>query len=128
MIKVSAVYVLMGLLSAGVAVVSGRDRTNPRRFNNAAFWGLYAITFLLGSFLPDFVNGVLVLLMALIAGIGKLGPVPGENNTKAEREESARRLGNRLFIPALAIPIITILGATLLKSVPVGATTLIDPK
>ena len=128
MIRVGAVYVLMGLLSAGVAVVSGRDRSNPRRYNNAAFWGLYAITFLFGSLLPNVVNGVIVLLMALVAGIGKLGPVPAESNTREERALSARRWGNRLFIPALAIPVITIVGATLLKSMPVGATALIDPK
>ena len=128
MITGTFVYVLLGLVSAGVAVVSGRDRTNPRRFNNAAFWGLYAITFLVGPLLPDVVNGVIVLLMAGIAGIGKLGPVPTETNTRQEREVSARRLGNRLFVPALAIPVVTIIGATLLKAVPIGTTTLIDPK
>jgi uncharacterized membrane protein len=127
-IKVGAVYVLMGLLSAGVAVVSGRDRSNPRRYNNAAFWGLYAITFLFGSMLPGVVNGVIVVLMALVAGIGRLGPVPAELNTREERVLSARRWGNRLFIPALAIPVITIVGATFLKSTPIGATPLIDPK
>lgn len=128
MIKVGAVYVLMGLLSAGVASVSGRDRTNPKRYNNAAFWGFYSATFLAGPFLPDVVNGVIVILMALVAGIGKLGPIPAESNTRAEREVSARRWGNRLFIPALAIPVITILGATLLRSIPIGAGALIDPK
>jgi uncharacterized membrane protein len=128
MIKVSAVYLLMGLLSAGVAVVSGRDRANPRRFNNAAFWGLYSITFFFGSLLPDFASGVIVVVMAVVAGIGKLGPIPAESNTKDEREAGARRWGNRLFIPALAIPVITIVGATFLKSVPVGRTTLIDPR
>ena len=128
MIEVSAIYILMGLLSAGVAVVSGRDRSNPKRFNNAAFWGLYAITFLFGSLLPDVVNGTIVLLMALVAGIGKLGPIPAESNTRVEREASSRRWGNRLFIPALAIPVITIIGATVLKDVRVGVISLIDPK
>jgi uncharacterized membrane protein len=128
MIKVSAIYVLMGLLTAGVAVVSGRDRTNPKRYNNAAFWGLYSITFFFGSLLPDVVNGLIVIAMAAVAGIGKLGPIPAETNTRAEREASSRRWGNRLFIPALAIPIITIVGATFFKAVPIGTTTLIDPK
>lgn len=128
MIKVGAVYILLGLVSAGVAIVSGRDRTNPRRYNNAAFWGLYAVTFILGPLLPNVVNGVIVLLMAGVAGIGKLGPVPAESNTREERERSAKRWGNRLFIPALAIPVITIIGATLLKGLPIGSTTLIDPK
>ena len=128
MIKLTAVYILMGLLAAGVAIVSGRDRSNPRRFNNAAFWGLYSITFLVGSLLPDVVNGVIVLLMVLIAGIGKLGPAPAETNTREEREASARKWGNKLFIPALAIPFITIVGAKYLKAVPFGTRTLIDPK
>jgi uncharacterized membrane protein len=128
MIKVSAIYVLMGLLAAGVAIVSGRDRANPRRLNNAAFWGLYAITFLFGSLLPNVVNGVIVLLMVGVAGIGKLGPAPAESNTREEREASARRWGNKLFIPALAIPVITIIGSKYLKTSPVGGTPLIDPK
>ena len=127
MIKLSAVYVLMGLLAAGVAIVSGRDRANPRRFNNAAFWGLYSITFLFGSLLPDVANGIIVLLMVGVAGIGRLGPAPAESNTREEREASARRWGNRLFIPALAIPFITIIGSKYLKTLPIGGRPLIDP-
>ena len=128
MIKLSAIYILMGLMTAGVAIVSGRDRANPRRFNNAAFWGLYSITFLVGSMLPDVVNGVIVILMALVAGIGKLGPAPSEMNSREEREASARRWGNKLFIPALAIPFITIVGSKYLKAVPMGSANLIDPR
>lgn len=128
MIQLSAVYVLMGFLAAGVAVVSGRDRANPRRFNNAAFWGLYAITFLAGSRLPDVINGVIVLSMVAVAGIGKLGPAPAESNTREERDASARRWGNKLFIPALAIPFITIVGAKYFKAVPIGDITLIEPR
>ena len=128
MIGLGAVYVLMGFISGGVAMVNLRDRSNPRRFNNAAFWGLYAVTFFVGGFLPDVVNGVIVLLMAGIAGIGKLGPAPAEVNTRADREASARRWGNKLFVPALAIPVITIVGSKYLKAIPVGDRTLIDPK
>jgi uncharacterized membrane protein len=89
---------------------------------------LYSITFFFGGLLPDVVNGLIVIAMALVAGIGKLGPVPAETNTRAEREASSRRWGNRLFIPALAIPIITIIGATFFKAVPFGSTTLIEPR
>jgi uncharacterized membrane protein len=127
-IKLGAVYILMGLLALGVAIVSGRDRANPRRYNNAAFWGLYAVTFLVGSLLPDVANGIIVLLMVGVAGIGKLGPAPAEMNTREEREASARRWGNKLFIPALAIPAITIIGSKYLKGLPIGSTNLIDPK
>ncbi len=57
-------------MMAGVAIVNARDRSNPRRFNNTAFWGIYAVTFLVGSYLPDMANGFLVIAMALVASIG----------------------------------------------------------
>jgi uncharacterized membrane protein len=100
------VFFLMGLLTGGVAIVSGSDRNNPRRVNNAIFWGIYSLTFFVGQLLPDFANGMLVLVMVAAAGIGKLGPAPAEAH-REEREAGARRWGNRLFIPALALPIIT---------------------
>jgi uncharacterized membrane protein len=110
MIKLEFIYVLMGAMLAGVAVVSARDKSNAKRWNNAVFWAIYSATFLGGSLLPDVVNGALVLVMAVVAGIGKLGLPAGESATKPEREASASRWGNRLFIPALAIPVLTSLG------------------
>ena len=42
MITLEFVYMLMGLMLAGVAIVNLRDRASAKRYNNAAFWGLYA--------------------------------------------------------------------------------------
>ena len=115
MITLEFVYVLMGAMLAGVAIVYARDRTSPRRYNNATFWGAYAITFLFGSHLPDLVNGALVILMVLVAAFRGLGAPPAEATRSAEREASARAWGNRLFIPALTIPAVTLAGTFGLK-------------
>jgi uncharacterized membrane protein len=128
MITLEFVNVLMGLMMAGVAIVNLRDRTSRKRYNNAAFWGLYALTFLAGSYLPNFANGVLVIAMVLVMAIGKLGGPPPESSTRAAREASALRWGNRLFIPALTIPAVTLLGTLLLKRVSLNGTPLVDPK
>jgi uncharacterized membrane protein len=115
-------------MMAGVAIVNWRDRTNPRRFNNTVFWGIYAITFLAGSYLPDILNGSLVIAMALVASIGGLGHGKHEGSGRDERAASARRWGNKLFIPALAIPIITVLGTVIFKRITVYGTPLVDVK
>jgi len=47
-ITLEFVYWIMGLMVAGVAIVNLRDRTNPKRYNNAIFWGLYAASYLVG--------------------------------------------------------------------------------
>jgi uncharacterized membrane protein len=128
MITLEFVNILMGLLMAGIAIVNLRDRSSAKRYNNAAFWGLYAVTFLVGSHLPDLINGLIVIAMVSVMAIGKLGGAPHENTSRAEREQSAARWGNRLFIPALTIPAVTLLGNVWLKRVTVGGAPLVDPK
>ena len=128
MITLELVYMLMGLMMAGVAIVSLRDRTSSKRYVNAAFWGLYAITFLAGSRLPAIVNGWLVIAMVVVMAVGKLGGAPPESTSRAEREASAARWGNRLFIPALAIPAVTLLGTLTFKCLHIGAVPLVDVK
>jgi uncharacterized membrane protein len=126
MIKLEFVYTLMGLMMAGIAIVNVRDTTNPKRYNNAAFWGIYGVTFLFGSYLPNVVNGLLVITMVLIMAIGKLGGAPPERATRAEREASAVRWGNKLFIPALTIPFVTLLGTFVWKRLSFHGIPLVD--
>lgn len=128
MITLEHVYWLTGLMMAGVAVVNSRDSTNPRRFNNTAFWGIYAITFLVGSRLPDLVNGFLVIAMVVVASIRGLGQGKGESASREEREASARRWGNKLFIPALAIPLVTVLGTFVFRKITLNGSALVDVK
>ena len=128
MIGLEFVYMVMGAMLAGVAVASARDASNPRRWRNTAFWGVWAVSFVAGSRLPDVVNGALALALVLVGGVGRLGQSAGESTTRAEREASARRLGNRLFVPALTIPAVTLLGTLTLKSARVGGVPLVDPR
>lgn len=128
MITLEHVYWLTGLMMAGVAIVNWRDRSNPRRFNNTIFWGIYAITFLAGSRLPDLANGFLVIAMVLVASVRGLGQGTKESATREQREESARRWGNQLFVPALAIPIVTVVGTVLFKTITIYGTPVVDVK
>jgi uncharacterized membrane protein len=127
-ITLEHIYWLSGLMMAGVAIVNWRDPSNPRRFNNTAFWGVYAITFLAGSHLPDLVNGFLVIAMVLVASIRGLAQGKQAGSTREQREASARRWGNKLFIPALAIPLITVLGTVIFKGITLRGTPLVDLK
>jgi len=116
LITLEHIYWLMGLLLAGVAIVNARDRSHPRWINNTGFWGLYAITFLVGSKLPDVVSGFIVLGMVAFASVRGLGTSRTESVTQAERDQGAARWGNKLFVIALIIPAVTILGTFLFKS------------
>jgi uncharacterized membrane protein len=126
MIGLEVLYVIGGAFFAAISVLSARDASNPKRWKNTTFWGLFAASFLFGSHLPDLANGLIVIAMVLVAGVGGLGRGEPRTTTPQERAESAARLGNRLFLPALAIPLTALAGTFAFKRPELGG--LIDPK
>ena len=128
MIGLDLVFTLAGLLFAAFALQNLVDRTNPKRFGNAIFWGCYAVTLLFGSRLGDFVNGCLVVVLVIVGGVGGLGRGEPRTTSAEDRRESAARWGNRLFVPALIPPVLTLLAAVLLKDVKIGEMPLFEPK
>jgi uncharacterized membrane protein len=127
-IKLGFVYVLAGLMYAAFAILSAGDRGNRRRVGSALFWGLVALSFLAGDRLGDLGNGFLVLGLALLAGLGGLGRGKPATTSPAERVELAERFGNKLFLPALMLPLVVAIGVLLLKPVQLGGVPLMDPK
>ena len=121
MIKLQFVYALAGAMFAAIAWLSARDRTNPKRWGNAAFWGLMAVSFLAGDRIGAFANGLVVIALALIAGLGLLGLGRPETTSLEQRRQCADRLGARLFLVALIIPAVAVFGSLVLKSVQIGA-------
>jgi uncharacterized membrane protein len=121
-------YVLVGLLFAATAFLSARDRSNPRRFTTALFWGLYALVYLLGERIPAAVAGAMMIAMAVVAGVGLVRGGKAHVPPDEVRRASAARLGNRLPLPALAIPVVTMIGSVGLKDVHIGLQPLLDPK
>ncbi|MEB5749320.1 DUF979 domain-containing protein [Leclercia adecarboxylata] len=123
----SYLYWLAGLILLIVALMSFRDKANPRRMTTGLFWGIYGLLFLLGNWTYDLVGdkrtvhiavGVAVVLLALIAGFGGVRQGSYHQRTPEERESSAKRLGNRLFLPALAIPVVTVVGVLMFNHIP----------
>jgi len=127
-ITMAWLYALAGLMFAGFALLSAADRSNRRRFGNAAFWGLMALSLLAGDRIGDFGNGLLVLGLAAIGGFNLLGRGTPSTTSDAEREGWSARLGNRLFLPALIIPAVALAGTLLTAYTPVGTLGLFEPK
>ena len=123
MIGLAQVYVLAGLVFAAAALLSARDASNRKRWVNACFWALLALSMLAGDRLSDLGNGVLVIALVAVAALGGLGrgAVPDE---PAERQVRAAQTANRLFLLALVIPLTALAGTLLFKGVP----WLVDPK
>jgi uncharacterized membrane protein len=121
-------FYLLGVVLVIVAGMIYVDKSHPRRLTAGTFWLVYALVFLVGDWLPADVVGVLVIAMALIAGFGGVTGAKPRTLSDETRRQSAVRLGNRLFVPALTIPVVTViltLGASYLAF---GGKPLLDPK
>lgn len=123
MIGLEAIYILLGAMFAAFAISQVLDRS----WRSAIFWGCFAVLLAGGSWLPDPASGALVLVLAVLAIIG-LKPSNAAMADELARADSAQRLGNLLFAPALAIPAITLAGTFLLTLVKVSGAQLVDPK
>jgi uncharacterized membrane protein len=110
MIGFEPLYILAGLFFAAYAAIDLWDRANPKRFGNAAFWGLLAVSFLFGSHLGDSANGALVLALIVLGGFKFMGQGTAQTTSPGERETSAARHGNWLFVPVLIIPAAALIG------------------
>ena len=127
-LTIQHLYYLIGIILAITAVLTVRDATNPRRFSSALFWAIYAAVFLAGDVIPPVIVGIMAIAMAVIAGFGGVTGGKHQPRTDAQYLESAKRLGNKLFVPALAIPLITMVGTLSAKHLVFGGVPLIDPK
>ena len=128
MIGLTYLYILAGAVFIGFAIGSAREDTNPKRWGNALFWSLMAISFWFGDFLGDLGNGVLVLILVAIAGAHLLGGGSKKQTDGREREQYAKRYKNRLFLPALIIPFTAFAGTLLFNYTPLRGTGLFNPK
>jgi uncharacterized membrane protein len=125
MITGQHVLYLVGAMFAAFALLSAFDRTNPKRFGNAAFWGLFALSLIAGSWLGDFANGCIVLALAALAGLKLIGRGAAPT-TQAESEARGERFGNALFLPILIVLVVAVTGTLLYLYTPLFETKVFE--
>lgn len=113
MLSLELFYALLGAFLLYAAWCNLRQR----RYAHAAFWGLVAVLLATGGLildehaagnpLPAQLAGGCVIALALLAT--RMRREHLDEAPESERRVSATRLGHRLFVPALLIPLITVL-------------------
>ena len=117
---------------AAFLLYAGWRNLRERRFAHAAFWALIAALFAgggpilaaskAGDKLPAQLAGVAVIVLAVLATRMRREHIA--EAPEAQRQASASRLGHRLFVPALLIPLVTVAIVLLGPKLRFGATPL----
>jgi len=125
-ISLTYIYYLTGIFMAIIAFFALKDKANSKRILTASFWGLFAVSFIFGDIIPPFYMGMLVIAMAIIAGAGGVRLGMYDEVSQEHRLTQVKKLGSRLFLPALLIPIVTIIGTLGLKDISIAGLALLD--
>ncbi|PHD61770.1 DUF979 domain-containing protein [Bacillus wiedmannii] len=126
-ITMDTIYYVLGIIVAFIAVRIAFDREHPNRFGSSLFWALFAVTFLFGNVIPSFYVGCIVLAMVVLASLNKVTKSQEKEVPVQERVKHAEKLKNKIFMPALLIPVFTIIGTLTLGKIKWGNVSLVDP-
>lgn len=123
-------YWLIGALFIVVAVLVFTHEDHPKHIGTGTFWGLLGIAFFYSTFVvkkvaPGWPLGIVVLLLVVIAGFNFMDQGKTKTTSDEERANWAAKLKNKLFIPALTVPVVTVIVALLGPLIKIGDTPLL---
>ncbi|WP_291534997.1 DUF979 domain-containing protein [Bifidobacterium sp. UBA6881] len=104
-------YIIMGLMVIYTGVRNLKDKTNPSRYGTCMFWSLLGVVIAFGRWIPSIVDGVLIVLMVIPAILQRVKKGTSSGPSKEESENNFKRIGMKVFVPALAIGVCAIVGA-----------------
>ena len=101
-------YIIIGIIFIICGVYALRDKSLKTRIPTAIFWFLLAFTFIIGPYIPRWITGVCILIIAGLTSMNQVKQpktdVPSEEFTR----KSADRIGNKIFIPAISLAVIAV--------------------
>ena len=114
-------YVMCGLVCFYAVYGTLKDKNHPSRIPTALFWGVLGFIFTFSRIgllwgnkafvIKDIYIGYLVLVMTLLSALKLIRFDKFNESTKEFKEKASNKIGNSIFIPALALAVVTFLVA-----------------
>ena len=100
------IYAIIGLICISLAVSAMRSKEQPARIGTGIFWAILGVIFILGDYIPANIIGILIIVMAVLSASKQVKVVSFKTSSDEFKQESAAKIGNKLFIPALVLAIL----------------------
>lgn len=111
-------YCLIGLISMYVAFKNLKDKENKNSVGSFIFWFDLGVMFVLGKWLPALVDGILLIILVLPPILKKVSPGNEPEPTLEEMEQNNKKIGAKVFVPAVCIGLFALLAAFFTKISP----------
>lgn len=109
-------YLAIAAVIAHLAWTTWRTLGHPARVTTTTFWALLAVAIGAGDWLPPVAVGLIVVALAVLAGSGGVRRAPTATGAPPSPVITSP-VGDRIFVPALAIPLATVVLLFALKRI-----------
>jgi uncharacterized membrane protein len=110
--SLETVYLLTGLVLFAFAWLTLLDKNHLSPAGSALFWFILGVIFVFGSYLPHAITGLLVLALVALDGAHRVRPGVVRQDADPDDPRPSRgpavAIGNRIFLPVLTLPLVTI--------------------
>lgn len=99
-------YIVCGIVLIVSSIYSLKDKENPKRYSSALFWGIFGFLLIAGPYIKSVIVGALLLVMGVLSATKSIKLSNFVASTESFRLEQAKKIGNKIFIPAILIGVI----------------------
>lgn len=111
-IVAEVIYCLIGVVFILTGIKALKDSSCAKKVTTAAFWFILAATFMLGNYLPKWITGLCVVIMAVLTALKGVVHSKSDVPTAQETRAAANKFGYSVFVPPLVLAVSAVLIAT----------------
>ena len=113
---VQIMYILSGVFCIYCGVRAWMKKDNKYYLPTGLFWSLLGVVVAFGQWLPPLISGIIVAIICIPAGLKLVRRGNLEAAPKEEQVRNFKKIGMKIFIPALGAAVFTILISIFLPS------------
>ena len=105
-------YCIIGLIFMSVGFSALKNKDVEKNVTTALFWFILAVTFIFGPYIPTWITGACILVLAALTALGLVQPAAVHIPTAKETRANADKYGYKSFIPPVVLALTAVLVAS----------------
>jgi uncharacterized membrane protein len=105
-ILLNIMYVLSGLVSFTTGIYAFLDKKHSKRIGTGLFWVIFGLLFIFGPYINPTYVGMSLLFLGILTVTKNVSFGSQINSSDEYRKEQSKKIGNKIFIPALSIGLV----------------------
>jgi uncharacterized membrane protein len=107
-------YIIIGIVFILVGIKALRDKNGSKKITTALFWFILAFTFIVGPYIPKWITGICVVIIAVLTACKGVKESASDNPDKDSTRKQADTIGYKIFLAPLCLALVAVLVASFL--------------